>query len=110
MPSELPRAVLPSQANASGGPGCSGATDWSNTVSAHRVNERSKAGMARARSTLRMPLHLRGACEAESMHELDLLILSPLGDGRVSPRAAHDGTTHQGEDGWERVSPAVAAA
>ena len=48
--------------------------------------------------------------EAESMHQRDVLVLPPLADRRVTPRAGHEGATHQGEDGREAVSPSVPAA
>ena len=48
--------------------------------------------------------------EAELVHQGDVLIVSPLGDGGVTPGAAHDSATGQAEDGRQRMSSAVAAA
>ena len=38
------------------------------------------------------------------------LFFRPLRDGRVTPRAAHDGATHQCEDGTQGMSSAVPTA
>ena len=49
----------------------------------------------------------RGAPEAQSVHQVDVLIASPLGDGGIATGPAEDRTAGQGQDGGERMASSL---
>src|SRR5262249_18317903 len=102
-PSKLPRAVLPSRAKASGGPSSAAGIRPSRASAQQGLGPAGQGGLQGGRRDghehLADTAGLGGPPgEAEAVHQLDVVVVGPLGDGRIAAGAAQDGAAGQRQD------------